>query len=134
MSVFTLVVCSFLTVAELFFILYSLNVHWLKVALGYSWVLDLTLGVGMSILMLSTGSLGGLVMSAISGAVLSLSLLTMKKVVGYRKFKDGQWYEYAPTLNKENIIGFKDKCIGKVMSLKDSCVNKFNTKSKLKVA
>lgn len=121
MSSFTLVVCSFLTTAEIFFILYSLDPHWLKVALGYSWVLDLTLGVGMSLVMLSSGSLGGLIMSAISGAVLSLSLITMKKVIGYRKYEmiNGQrrWVEYPKVLTKNNIINFKDKVINKVTNL-----------------
>lgn len=117
MGILTLVICSFLTTAEIFFILYSLNIHWLKVALGYSWVLDLTLGVGMSIIMLSTGSLGGLIMSAISGAVLSVSLLSMKKLIGYRKYEtiNGKkvWVEYPNTLTinsvKNNIISFKNK-------------------------
>ncbi len=126
MSTFTLVVCSFLTTAEIFFILYSLNPHWLKVALGYSWVLDLTLGVGISLIMLSTGSVSGLIMSAISGAVLSFSLIAMKKLIGYRKFENGTWYQYAPSLTKDNIIKFKDKVVLKTKSLINS--------SKLKVA
>ena len=121
MGVGTLVICSFLTTAELFFILYSLNIHWLKVALGYSWVLDITLGLGMSIIMLSTGSLGGLIMSAISGAVLSISLLLMKKTIGYRKRISvngvGVWAEYPPTLSKDNLIKFKDKVVTKVTTL-----------------
>lgn len=121
MSIYTLVICSFLTTAELFFILYSLNPHWLKVALGYSWVLDITLGLGMSLIMLSTGSLGGLVMSAISGAVLSVSLIAMKKSIGYRKFKtiNGKkcWVEYPKVITKDNIINFKDKVINKVTNL-----------------
>ena len=117
MSTFTLVICSFLTTAEIFFILYSLNPHWLKVALGYSWVLDLTLGVGISLIMLSTGSVSGLIMSAISGAVLSLSLITMKKLIGYRKLENGIWYQYPPTLTKDNIIKFKNRVQTKVTTL-----------------
>lgn len=137
MGVGTLVICSFLTTAEIFFILYSLNPHWLKVALGYSWVLDITLGVGMSIMMLSTGSLGGLIMSAISGAVLSLSLLSMKKMIGYRKFKDGKWTEYAATMNKANLIKYSTKFKDNIIEFKNKCVNKFNTistKTNLKAA
>ena len=117
MNTFTLVICSFLTTAEIFFILYSLNPHWLKVALGYSWVLDLTLGVGISLIMLSTGSVSGLIMSAISGAVLSFSLIAMKKLIGYRKLENGVWYQYPPTLTKDNVIKFKDKIVCKSKEL-----------------
>lgn len=137
MGVGTLVICSFLTTAEIFFILYSLNPHWLKVALGYSWVLDITLGVGMSLVMLSTGSLGGLIMSAISGAVLSLSLITMKKMIGYRKFKDGKWHEYAATMNKANLVKYSTKFKDNIIEFKNKCVDKLNTvsnKTDLKVA
>lgn len=121
MNVFLLVTCSFLTVAEVFFILYSINPHWLKVALGYSWVLDLTLGVGVSIMMLSTGSVSGLVMSAITGFCLSLSLITMKKLIGYRKFKtvngEKKWVEYPKTLTVDNMKVMKDNLITKSQAL-----------------
>ena len=135
MGIWSLVVCSILTTAELFFIIYSLNPHWLKVALGYSWVLDLTLGVGVSLVMLSTGSVSGLIMSAISGFVLSISLISLKKTIGYRKLKineDGSkvWIEHPPVITKDNIINFKDKAILKVKSTIDS----YTKSKKVKVA
>lgn len=71
--------------------------------------------------MLSTGSLGGLVMSAISGAVLSVSLITMKKCIGYRKYKTingkKRWVEYPKVLTKDNLIIFKNNVISKISSL-----------------
>lgn len=67
--------------------------------------------------MLSTGSLGGLIMSAVSGAVLSISLITMKKLIGYRKLKtingSKKWVEYPKTLTVDRIIEIKDNTINK---------------------
>ena len=41
----------------------------------------------------------------------------MKKLIGYRKLENGIWYQYPPTLTKDNVIKFKDKIVCKSKEL-----------------
>ena len=119
MGIGTLAFCSVLTCAEIFFILHSLDKHWLKAVLGYKVYLDVVFSLGTTIYFALSGTISGVVMAAISGAIFSLSLIVMQKVVGYRKREtvgdERKWVEYSPTITLKSIknkaIVLKDKSL-----------------------
>ena len=120
MSITLLVVVSGITAAEALFILYSFNRHWLKVVLGYKSIIDVIYGLGLTAYMMTTGTLGGIVIAAFGGFIMTLSLAAAAKFFGYRKrvtLEDGRkvWEETAPTWTIDSIkikfIETKDKFI-----------------------
>lgn len=126
MGIGTLAICSVLTCAEIYFILHSLDKHWLKATLGYKIYLDIVFSLGTTIYFALSGTISGVVMAAISGAVFSLSLIVMKGIVGYRKLEKDNgknvWVEYAPTVTidsvKSKIIQYKQQAIGYIDGMK----------------
>lgn len=126
MSMSILVFCSILTAAEIFFILYSLDKHWLKVALGYKVWLDIFFSLGTTVYFALSGTISGVVMAAISGFVFSMSMILMQKIVGYRKRKVvngvNHWVDYDATLNfvtlKHGVIKAKDWVNVKIKEVK----------------
>lgn len=126
MGVGTLVVCSVLTCAEVFFILHSLDKHWLKAVLGYKIYLDVIFGLGTTLYFALSGTISGVIMAAISGAVFSFSLVFMQKLIGYRKLQneDGKrvWVDYKPTITiasvKKSVLGLKDKTTNLIEQVK----------------
>lgn len=108
MSITLLVVVSGITAAEALFILYSFNRHWLKVVLGYKSIIDVIYGLGLTAYMMTTGTLGGIVIAAFGGFIMTLSLAAAAKFFGYRKrvtLEDGRkvWEETAPTWTIDSI-------------------------------
>lgn len=126
MGVGTLVVCSVLTCAEVFFILHSLDKHWLKAVLGYKVYLDIVFGLGTTLYFALSGTISGVIMAAISGAVFSFSLVFMQKLIGYRKLQNENgkrvWVDYKPTITissvKNGILGLKDKTTNLIEQVK----------------
>lgn len=126
MGIGTLAICSVLTCAEIYFILHSLDKHWLKATLGYKIYLDIVFSLGTTIYFALSGTISGVVMAAISGAVFSLSLIVMKGIVGCRKLikRDGKhvWVEYAPTVTMDSVkskaIGFKNQALSYIDGVK----------------
>lgn len=110
MGVGTLTICSFLTAAQMVYVFYSFDKHYLKVALGYKAYVDIVYSLGMTIYFALSGTISGIIMSTISGTVLSLSLLACRKLYGYRKLEtignERKWVEYAP---EYTLDGFKTK-------------------------
>lgn len=124
MSIWTLVVVSALSAAEVLFILNSISDHALKVTLGHKVWIDVIYGLGMTVYMGLSGTISGVVIAAFSGAMMTLSLAVAAALIGTRKRRtlaDGTvvWIDNPPSWTKDRIkqkaIELKDKAV----SLKD---------------
>lgn len=124
MGLWTLVIVSALSAAEVLFILNSISDHALKVTLGYKVYIDVIYGLGMTVYMGLSGTISGVVIAAFSGAMMTLALATAAAMIGTRKRRtlaDGTkvWIDNPPSWTKDRIkqkaIELKDKAV----SLKD---------------
>jgi len=124
MGLWTLVIVSALSAAEVLFILNSISDHALKVTLGYKVYIDVIYGLGMTVYMGLSGTISGVVIAAFSGAMMTLSLAVAAALIGTRKRRtlaDGTvvWIDNPPSWTKDRIkqkaIELKDKAV----SLKD---------------
>lgn len=124
MGIWTLVVVSALSAAEVLFILNSISNHALKVTLGKKLYIDILYGLGMTVYMGLSGTISGVVIAAFSGAMMTLSLAVAAALIGTRKRRtlaDGTvvWIDNPPSWTKDRIkqkaIELKDKAV----SLKD---------------
>lgn len=124
MGLWTLVVVSALSAAEVLFILNSISDHALKVTLGHKVWIDVIYGLGMTVYMGLSGTISGVVIAAFSGAMMTLSLAVAAALIGTRKRRtlaDGTvvWIDNPPSWTKDRIkqkaIELKDKAV----SLKD---------------
>lgn len=124
MGLWTLVVVSALSAAEVLFILNSISDHALKVTLGRKVYIDVIYGLGMTVYMGLSGTISGVVIAAFSGAMMTLALAVAAAMIGTRKRRtlaDGTvvWIDYPPSWTKDRIkqkaIELKDKAV----SLKD---------------
>lgn len=124
MGIWTLVVVSALSAAEVLFILNSISNHALKVTLGKKLYIDVIYGLGMTVYMGLSGTISGVVIAAFSGAMMTLSLAVAAALIGTRKRRtlaDGTvvWIDNPPSWTKDRIkqkaIELKDKAV----SLKD---------------
>lgn len=68
-----------------------------KTILGYSWIPEIILSIGLPALMALTGTISGVVIAAVSGFFITLTLEASKRIVGTRKLKKvngkRQWVE-----------------------------------------
>lgn len=119
MSMSVLMVVSVISALEVLFILWSFNKHALKVFLGYKVYIDLLYGVGLSVYMMTTGTISGLIIAAFGGFFMTLTLATAAAFFGYRRLStvNGKrvWIETAPTLTIEKVksksVDIKNKII-----------------------
>lgn len=126
MSMTILVTVSVISALEILFILWSFNKHALKVFLGYKVIIDLLYGVGLSVYMMTTGTISGLIIAAFGGFFMTLVLSSAAAIFGYRRLKtiNGKrmWIETPPTCTidnlksgsvklKDNVIKFKEKLV-----------------------
>lgn len=122
MSMSVLMVVSVISALEILFILWSFNRHALKVFLGYKVYIDLLYGVGLSMYMMTTGTISGLIVAAFGGFFMTLTLTTAAAFFGYRKLStvNGKrvWIETAPTLTIEKIKSKSVDIKNKIIDLK----------------
>lgn len=94
-----IIVLSSLFVAfEFLSVIGKFSPKWLKRVLGYEWIFDIIMSFGLMIWFASTGSIMGIIISAVSGFLFSLILYAAKQIIGYQKLEkvDGKrvWVEY----------------------------------------
>lgn len=94
-----IIVLSSLFVAfEFLSVIGKFSPTWLKRVLGYEWIFDILMSFGLMIWFASTGSIMGIIISAVSGFLFSLILYAAKHIIGYQKLEkvDGKrvWVEY----------------------------------------
>ena len=74
--------------------LLRLNNKLFKTILGYSWIPEIILSVGLPALAATTSAISGIIIAAVTGFFITLTLEVCKKVVGTRKYKRKQgWVE-----------------------------------------
>ena len=100
---------SLATAGSFIFILYSLSPKLLRVVLGYRVWADILLSGSLTIMGLMTGTISGLVIGSLSAIAMTLALVFMKKLVGYRKYVKNsttgkrEWIEYEGTMTSDSI-------------------------------
>ena len=57
-----------------------------KTILGYVWIPEIILSIGLPALAALTGTISGVVIAAFSGFMITMALMVAKKVVGTRKY------------------------------------------------
>lgn len=56
-----------------------------KTVLGYVWIPEIILSIGLPALAALTGTISGVVIAAVSGFMITMTLMVCKKVIGIRK-------------------------------------------------
>lgn len=56
-----------------------------KTVLGYVWIPEIILSIGLPALAATTGTISGVVIAAVAGFMITMTLMVCKKVVGTRK-------------------------------------------------
>lgn len=109
---------SLATAGSFIFILYSLSPKLLKTVLGYRVWADILLSGSLTIMGLMTGTISGLVIGSLSAIAMTLALVFMKKLIGYRKydvdFDTGKrvWVDYPGTMTSDSIaVGIKSYAV-----------------------
>lgn len=110
------------------YLFYSIDKHYLKVALGYKWVVDLIFTGGIMLTCLTSGTISGVILSIISGLSITLALMLARKAYGYRKLETvaGKkvWVEYPPTINKKSLYSLKDSVQLKISKITNEVTGK----------
>jgi hypothetical protein len=93
------IVASFFTAFEFLTILGKFSPTLLKRVLGYEWAVDIIMSFGMMLFFGLTGSITGIIISAITGFIFSAALYASKHTLGYQKYEKGadgtrSWVEY----------------------------------------
>ena len=109
---------SLATAGSFIFILYSLSPKLLKTVLGYRVWADILLSGSLTIMGLMTGTISGLVIGSLSAIAMTLALVFMKKLIGYRKYDVDSdtskrvWVEYPGTMTSDSIaVGIKSYAV-----------------------
>lgn len=76
-----------LTAIGLMIIVIKINLNLTKLLLGYDWLVDIIMTIGIIILFATTGTISGLMIGIIAGLTISLSLVAGKKFYGYSKIE-----------------------------------------------
>ena len=119
MSLTLMTIVGLLTAVEFLYIIWSLDNTLLLKALGYKMYLDIVFGLGTTVYFAMTGTISGVAIAAISGAIFSLSLLVASKVCGSMKFdKESQeWIKHEPEWNVTTITSWFSSLQGKALRL-----------------
>jgi hypothetical protein len=111
MSLGTLLLVGFITAAEFFYILRSMNENLFLTALGYKAYVDAIFGLSTTAYFALSGTISGIVIAAFAGIMFSLCLYLTEKFFGSRKRINGSWVISPPKWTIQSIIaGIKAKC------------------------
>ena len=71
----------------------KLSPKFLKLMLGYDWLVDLAVTLGIITVLSATGTISGMMIGVITGLAISLVLYVARKFMGYTKYVkvDGVW-------------------------------------------
>lgn len=100
---------SLATAGSFIFILYSLSPKLLKGVLGYRVWADILLSGSLTVMGIMTGTISGLVIGSLSAIAMTLALVIMKKIIGYRKYVKNpatgkrEWVEYPGTTTSASV-------------------------------
>lgn len=111
---------SLATAGSFIFILYSLSPNLLKTVLGYRVWSDILLSGSLTIMGLATGTISGLVIGSLSAIAMTLALVFMKKLIGYRKYEKNsitgkrEWVTYPGTMNATSVGSYLREITSKI--------------------
>ena len=118
MSMTIIVIASLFTAFEFLSIIGKMSTSLLKKVLGYEYVIDIIMSFGLMLYFGLTGSVTGIIVSAISGFIFSVALYSAKHIVGFKKLEriNGSWFkwhwvEYPSDWNSEKAGGFFSRFI-----------------------
>ena len=117
---------SLATAGSFIFILYSLSPKLLKTVLGYRVWMDILMSTSLTLMAIATGTISGLVIGSLSAIVMTLSLVAMKKVIGYRKYEKDpvtgirSWVDYEGTTTATTVGGTMRDVATKAFSIVSS--------------
>ena len=121
MSMTIIIVASIFTAFEFLSIVGKMSPALLKKVLGYEYVVDIIMSFGLMIYFGLTGSVTGIIVSAVSGFIFSVALYAAKHIVGYMKLErvPGTWFkfrwvEYPASWNSEKAGGFMSRLFGSI--------------------
>lgn len=121
MSMTIIIVASIFTAFEFLSIIGKMSPTLLKKVLGYEYVVDIIMSFGLMIYFGLTGSVTGIIVSAVSGFIFSVALYAAKHIVGYMKLErvPGTWFkfrwvEYPASWNSEKAGGFMSRLFGSI--------------------
>ena len=103
---------SLATAGSFIFILYSLSPKLLKAVLGYRVWSDIFLSGSLTLMGLATGTISGLVIGSLSAIAMTLALVFMEKLIGYRKYEKNattgkrEWVTYPGTMNATSVASY----------------------------
>ena len=111
---------SLATAGSFIFILYSLSPKLLKAVLGYRVWADILLSGSLTVMGLMTGTISGLVIGSLSAIAMTLALVFMKKLIGYRKYEKNsttgkrEWVTYPGTMNATSVGSYLREVTSKI--------------------
>ena len=121
---------SLATAGSFIFILYSLSPKLLKTVLGYRVWADILLSGSLTIMGLMTGTISGLVIGSLRAIAMTLALVFMKKLIGYRKYDVDSdtgkrvWVDYPGTMTSDSVaIGIKSYAVKIFNGIKGFTIN-----------
>lgn len=89
-----LIGCGFLMFCSFAFIMLHVNVRSLRKILGYPFFIDILLHGTVFYLVLTTGTISGLLEAEIAAIIGSISLRIMRKLIGYERLGKRGWIRY----------------------------------------
>lgn len=121
MTMTIIIVASIFTAFEFLSVIGKMSTSLLKKVLGYEYVVDIFMSFGLMIYFGLTGSVTGIIVSAVSGFIFSVALYAAKHIIGYKKLErvPGTWFkfrwvEYPGDWSSEKAGGFFSRMIGSI--------------------
>ncbi len=118
MTMTVIVIASLFTAFEFLSILGKMSPNLLKKILGYEYFIDILMSFGLMLYFGLTGSVTGIIVSAVSGFIFSIALYSAKNIIGYQKLQrvKGTWFKfkwisYEGNWNAQKTGGFFAKTL-----------------------
>lgn len=95
----TAIFAGTLTAIGFLFLAMKFGNGFVKTALGYAWLTDITVTFGCIALFAMSGTISGLMTGIVTGVIASLGLSIARKMVGYRtlRVQHPKWYLWQAT-------------------------------------
>ena len=101
-----------------------------KTVLGYAFIPEIILSIGLPALAACTGTISGVVIAAVSGFMITMTLMVCKKVIGTRKYKKNEvtgkreWVETDGMPFAEYVRTFSTGIVSKTISFTNAVLGK----------
>lgn len=120
-----------LTAAAIITIAAKFSPEFLKTMLGYQWLVDVLMHGGIMLWAATTGTFSGMIVGAITGLCISLSLSLLRRVWGFKTydFKTREWNVQGPVWTIKSIVASTHKFFTEtIIGIKDEVVAGFDAR------